>query len=165
MSRPIDHERLLADSLTDEAPAGFREALLGSTLRLARRRRRIRQLRQGAMALAVLGLTAILVWRNLPRHPAAPPPATANYRAIHTRPLPASAMVATQPLSPDRLIVSVTNARAVQTTRSSGRFGVINDDQLLGLVAPRSAVLVRRGAGSEELVFVNPKDEKGFPVN
>jgi hypothetical protein len=165
MSCPIDHERLLADALADEAPAGFREALLDSTLRLARRRRRIRQVRQGVVVLAMLGLAAIFFWRNLPQRPAGMLSAAARCGTIRTQPLPASALVATKPFPPDRLIVSVTTAEVVQTTPLSGGFRVLNDDQLLTLVAPRPAALVRRGPQLEELVFVNPGDEKGFPVN
>jgi hypothetical protein len=47
----------------------------------------------------------------------------------------------------------------------SGNFRVNNDDELLTLVSPRPAALVRLGPHSEQLVFANPADEKGFPVN
>ena len=42
---------------------------------------------------------------------------------------------------------------------------MINDDELLALVASRPAALVRLGPHSEQLFFVNPEDEKGFPVD
>jgi len=42
---------------------------------------------------------------------------------------------------------------------------VINDDELLALVASHPAVLIRTGPHSEELVFANPKDQSGFPLN
>jgi hypothetical protein len=165
MNRKADNDQLLADVLSEAAPADFREALLDSTLRLARRRRRFRQVRRGTMVLAVLGLAAILVWRYVPQHRAVVPPAAASYRLVHTQPLPASGIVTTQPFSPHRLIASAATVELVRTTAISGGFRVINDDELLALVAPRPAALVRRGPDWEELVFVNPEDQKGFPVN
>jgi hypothetical protein len=72
-------------------------------------------------------------------------------------------IVVTEPLSADHLVASVAIAEMIQT--SSGNFRVINDDELLALVAPRPAALVRLGPHSEQLFFVNPADEKGFPVN
>jgi hypothetical protein len=77
--------------------------------------------------------------------------------------LPASAIVVTQPFPTDQLVASVATVEMIQT--SSGNFRVINDDELLALVAARPAALVRLGPHSEQLVFVNPEDEKGFPVN
>jgi len=42
---------------------------------------------------------------------------------------------------------------------------MIDDDELLSLVGSRPAALVRLGPDTEELVFVNPEDWKGFPLN
>lgn len=167
MNRPTDNERLLDDVLSEAVPADFREALLGETLRLAGRRRRWRQTRRAAALLVALGLLAVLVRQNFPPPPLAPMPVTKakvkSYELICTQPLSAGAMVVTRPLSAGQLVASGATTEMVQT--SSGNFRVINDDELLALVASRPAALVRLGPHSEQLFFVNPEDEKGFPVD
>src|ERR1017187_5336916 len=167
MNHETDNEQLLADVLAEAAPTDFREALLGETLRLARRRRRWRQTRRAAALLVALGLLAALVWQNFPPHPLAPMPVTKakvkNYELVRTQPLSAGAIVVTRPLSADQLVASVATTEMVQT--SSGNFRVINDDELLALVASRPAALVRLGPHSEQLVFANPDDERGFPID
>jgi hypothetical protein len=157
-----DHERLLADALADSAPAGFREALLHQTLHLARRRRRLRQTQRAAAVLAALCVVTALIWKTLPYRPSAPRTPPAGYELVRTQPLPAGAIVTTRPLAADRLVASKATANIVQT---SDGIREINDDELLVLSASRPAVLIRFGPNSERLVFVNPEDEKGFPVN
>jgi hypothetical protein len=167
MNRPTDNERLLDDVLSEAVPADFREALLGETLRLAGRRRRWRQTCRAAASLVALGLLAGLVWQNQPRPPAAMPPVAKagdkGYQLIRTEPLLVSAMVTTHSLAEGQFVASVATTEMVQT--SSGNFRVINDDELLALAASRAVALVRLGPHSEQLVFANPADEKGFPVN
>jgi hypothetical protein len=51
----------------------------------------------------------------------------------------------------------------VQTTTANYR--VINDAELLALLGQRPAILIRTGPHSEELVFANPEDQKGFLRN
>ena len=167
MNHKPDNGQLLADVLAEAAPADFREALLGETLRLARRRRRWRQTRRAAALLVALGLLAVLVRQNFPPHPLAPMPVTKakvkSYELVRTQPLSAGAMVVTRPLSAGQLVASGATTELVQT--SGGNFRVINDDELLALVASRPAALFRLGPHSEQLFFVNPEDEKGFPVD
>jgi hypothetical protein len=167
MNYEPDNEQLLADVLAEAAPTDFREALLGETLRLARQRRHWRQTRRTAALLVALGLFTFLVWQNFPPHLLAPMPMAKvkvqGYELVRTQPLSAGMIVVTEPLSADHLVASVTTTEIVQT--ASGNFHVINDDELLALVASRPAALVRLGPHSEQLVFVNPADEKGFPVN
>ena len=167
MNPEPDHEPLLADVLAEDAPADFREAMLGETLRLVRRRRRWRQTRRAAILLVTLGLFAFLVGQNFPPHPRSPTPVAKmkdkSYEQVRTQPLPAAAVVATRPLPDDQSTTSVATAEIVQT--STGTFRVITDDELLALVSPRPAALVRLGPDSERLIFANPDDEKGFPVN
>jgi hypothetical protein len=117
MNRPTNHERLFDDALADEAPAGFRDALLGETLRLARHRRRWRQARRGAGILAALCLLAVLA-RPLMRHQPARPPAIGggpSCELIYTQPLPAGVQVTTEPLSPERLAVSTSTVNQIRT--------------------------------------------------
>jgi hypothetical protein len=168
MNRPPEKEQLLTDVLADAAPVDFREALLNETLHLVRRRRRWRQTRRTAGTLAVLALLAVLFWQNLPQHPAAQSPMTKagneSYKLVRTQSLPVGAKVTTRPLAAEQLIASTANVDFIQTTMSSG-FRVINDEELLALLSPRPAVLIRLGPNSEQLILVNPEDEKGFPLN
>jgi hypothetical protein len=165
MNHETDNDRLLADTFSEDTHADFREAMLGQTLRLVRRRCRWRQMRRGSAALAVLGLLGILIRLIMPHPPSALPLAGAGCDTIHTQPLPAGSLVTTQPFSPDRLIVSVANVNVIQTTAATGDYREIGDDELLALVAPRPVVLVGCGPQCKQLIFVNPEDEKGFPVN
>ena len=167
MNHEPDNEQLLADVLAEAAPADFRETMLGETLRLACRRRRWRQTRRTAALLVALGLLGVLVRQNFPAHPLAPVPgATAkvkSYELVRTQPLSAGAIVVTRPLAADQLVASVATAEMIQT--GSGNIRVINDDELLALVASRPAALVRLGPHSERLIFANPDDERGFPID
>jgi hypothetical protein len=166
MNRRTDHDDLLADVLSETAPAGFREALLGETLRLARRRR-WRQTRRVAGMVVILGLLGFFVWqKNVPTKPAAHAPIAKamkeNYKLVRTGSFPAVAIVVTKPLVTGQL-GGLANVGIVQTT--AGNFRVINDDELLALVSGKPALLIRTGPNSEELVFANPEDQKGFPAN
>jgi hypothetical protein len=158
-------KNLLNHVLAETTPADFRAALLSRTLGLVRRRRRWRQLRQAAALLAALGICGILVWqKNLPRRPFVPTPETKaggpGYKLVQTHALPASAVVTTQPLVFGQLIAPKEAVAIVQT--SSGNYRIINDDQLLALIGPRPAVLIRTGPHTEELVFANAEDQKVF---
>lgn len=163
-------KHLLNDVLAEAAPADFRDTLLSETLRVVRRRCRWRQTRRAMALLAVLALCGIFIRQdNLPQMPVVPAPALAtktmgkSYTLVETQPLPASDIVTTQPLASHQLVASSAAVKMVQTR--SGNYRVINDDELLALVASHPAVLIRTGPHSEELVFVNPADAKGFPLD
>jgi hypothetical protein len=165
MSRSTDQRRLLADVLAEAEPTGFRAALLGETLRLAGSRRRARRLRQATTALAVLGLFGTLAWRFLlPGHGFFTPTAT-SCAMVRTEPLPPEAIIRTQPFAADCIVVSVASVEVIHTTPNNGKLRNLNDDELLALVAPRPAALVRVGPQSAKLIFLNPEDQKDFPVN
>jgi len=168
MNHRTGYEQMLADALAEAVPADYRDAMLSETLRLVRRRRRWRQTRRGAGLLAALALCAIFIWqKNLSRQPVAPAPTALavaeNYQLIQTRALPASMTATTQPLTTGQLIAPAASIGMVQT--SSGGYRVLDDTELLALVASHPAVLVRTGPHSEELVFANPEDAGGFPLN
>ncbi len=164
MNRTTDQRRLLAEVLAEAEPAGFRDALLGETLRLAGSRRRGRRFRKGTATLVVLGLLGTLVWQfMLPGHGILTLVAP-SYANVRTEPLPLAAIVRTQPFAADRIVVSIASVDVVHTTPNSGRFRKINDDELLALVA-RPATLVRVGPQSAKLIFLNPEDQKDFPLN
>jgi hypothetical protein len=165
-----DAKNLLTDVLTEAESADFRDAMLGETLRLVRRRRRRRQTRHAATLLAVLALCGIFIRRdNLPQKPAMSAPTTEaktvwkNYKLVETQSLPASGIVTTRPPAFQQPVPSSATVKIIQTR--NGNYRVINDGELLALVASHPAVLIRTGPHTEELVFANPKDQKGFPLN
>jgi hypothetical protein len=152
MKRPSDNERLFADALTDSGPADFRVSLLCETLRLARRRKRVRQVRQAGLVMGIAVALAMWFWpRGLVR-PGKSEPATASYRLIETQPLSASAIVTTQPFTSS--IASTPTANVITTAEARDGLRLLTDEELLSL-APAPAVLVRLGPNSAELILAN----------
>ena len=94
MNEPRHNERLLADVLGEGVAADFRDGLLNETLRLARRRRRFRQVRGAASALAVLAAFGLLVWHEFPSSPRRMALPAKPYALVRTQPLPPAAWVA-----------------------------------------------------------------------
>ena len=165
MNNRTDQESLLAEVLAEASPTDFREAMLAETLRLARRRRQFRQVRQAAGVLAVTGLLAVLVAQQFSRQPDVSRPLAKkivkqSYELVRTQPLPAGALISTRKFSEAQFAAAVSTVVAVATV--SGGFRQINDNELLALLADKPAVLIRTGPNSEELVFANPEDQKKF---
>jgi hypothetical protein len=165
MTRQTDNERLLADVMADESDTAFHEALLGKTLRLARRRRRFRQTRRAGMAFAVLIGLAVLVWQCFPPPVVSPASNRGKYAIIRTVPLPATSIVTTRSLPADRLIASVTTANTIETLPDARLFREISDDELLAMIAPKVAALVRLGPHKAELVVLEPAAQETSPPN
>ena len=168
MNNRTDKDSLLAEVLAEASPSDFRAAMLAETLRLARRRRQFRQARQAAGVLALMSLLAVLAAQHFSKPPVVSAPLAKNvvhqsYELVRTQPLPASAIVSTRSFSATGLAASIPNFTEIATV--SGGFRLINDDELLALLADKPAVLIRTGPHSEELVFANPEDQKGFPLN
>ncbi|MGD0088089.1 MAG: hypothetical protein ABSC24_13280 [Verrucomicrobiota bacterium] len=168
MNHEADNGRLLNDVLAEAPPPGFRGALLDQTLGLVRRRRRWRLTRRVAGIFAVLGLLGILVWKkNVPPQASllvtVPKMIEPGYTLIRTEPLPAGEMVTTQPLATGRFIASAATVKTIPT--GSANYRVINDHELLALLTSHPAALIQTGPHSERLIFANPVDEKGFPLN
>jgi hypothetical protein len=152
-------EQLLDDVLAESSPTEFRAALFGETLRLARRRRRWRRARQASGIVGMLVLAAWLIGQNGPKkvsswRPRVLEPAVRGYHLVETRPLPAKSVVATRQSAGATIISSMTTVSPTATSSAGFRF--INDEQLLALVAPHPAILIRTGLNSEELVFAGP---------
>lgn len=168
MNRKTDN-KLLDDVLAEAAPAGFREALLDETLRVVRRRRHFRRVRNVAGVFVVLALIGLLVLQKntRPHSVAIVPPARKvaeiAYTLISTQPLSPGSIITTYSPATVPLVTSTATVAVIETT--SGNFRPIDDQQLLALVAAHPAVLVRTGPHSEQLVFANPNDAKGFPLN
>jgi hypothetical protein len=165
MNPQNDHERLLADVLAEADAAGFREALFGETLRLARRRRRFRQARQAVPVVAVFVGLALLMRGGRPPEGTPREAVQKNYVVILSQPLPAAALVMTRPLAIDHLVASFTNVQRVQTVQHSGQFREIDDDELLALAGPEPAALVRLGPHNAELVVLNGTGQEALPPN
>jgi hypothetical protein len=168
MNHRTDPNRLLAEVLAEAAPADFRAALLAETLRLARRRRQFRQARRVAGVLTVMSLLAVWVAQQFsPPTAIAParvrPVAPPVYQLVCTRPLSAGALVSTRKFSDTPSAAPVAGVVGIATV--SGGYRVINDDELLALLADKPAVLIRTGPQTEELVFANPEDQKKLLAN
>jgi hypothetical protein len=153
MKRPTDNERLFADALAEAGPADFRASLLGETLRLARRRRRVRQVRSGAMMLGIVAALALWFWPRTVVHPPKTEPVVASYRLIETQPLPANEIVTTQPFT-SSIIASAPTANVITTAEAHDGLRLLTDDELLSM-APAHAMLVRLGPHSAELILAN----------
>jgi hypothetical protein len=158
-----EHEELLSDVFAEEWSASASREAVAAMLRAARARRRWRQVRRGGAA-AIVGAAAFLLSRApiwSPRAAAVSPPAF--YTLVATRPLPSNELVATIPLAPELLVSTAGATRMVRST--SLGYSELSDEELLTWVAARPAVLVRSSSGFEHLVFANPDDAQGFPVN
>jgi hypothetical protein len=165
MNNRADQNDLLAEVLAEASPADFRAALLAETLRLAWRRRQFRRARQAAGVLALAGLLAVLAVQQFSKPAVVCPPSAKNivkqsYELVRTQPLPASAVIRTRYFPVIEPAASVPKVLEVATV--SDGFRLINDNELLALLADKPAVLIRTGPNSEELVFANPEDQKGF---
>lgn len=165
MNHPAENNGLLQDVLAEATPEEFRAALLGETLRHARRRRGLRRARQaGAVGAAALVLGWFVVRfapsRAIPETTTEKIASTASsYELITTLPLPAAALVRTQPLAAGALVASSPDTITVNTTPGLG-YRVIGDEELLALAAPRRPMLVRVGPDAQELIFENAGDAK-----
>ena len=162
-----DAEKLLADVMVENAPADFHEAMLGGALREARHRRHRRQVLRIAPVLVLVGLIGGLLHRPANRLPAIKETARVEspYQLVHTEPLAAQQIVTTHELAAPYATAVPDAVNLVQTTATSGPYNVIGDDELLGIVRERPAMLVRMDEHSERLVFLNAADARGFPVN
>ena len=160
MNNHQENEALLREVLGESSFASRREALLENTLSQVRRRRRLRQLRRGACALG-LALVAVVLLLNLRRHSSvetrlAPPK---PYLLVETQPLSPSVLVDSKSVSPVSFVPTVPTSEIVTTAAGRIHPEVVNDEALLAMAAPNPAVLVRRGNGQAELVFVNSDEE------
>jgi hypothetical protein len=156
MNRPTDNERLFADALADAGPDGFRDGLLAETLRLARRRRQFRQIRRGGIAVAVAMLLAFGLLPRTRSHRVDIKGAPPGYTLVETQPLPASALVMTQPFK-GQIVASTSTVLVVTTAEVGDGLRELTDDELLAL-APAPAALVRLGPHSAELVLANDSE-------
>lgn len=76
--------------------------------------------------------------------------------------MPVGAIVSTRDFS--EVFFAVPPSTIAEIATVSGGYRLINDDELLALLADKPAVLIRTGPHSEELVFANPEDQKKFLI-
>lgn len=167
MNREPENRDFLDDVLSEATPAPFREAMLDQMLRGAGRRRSGRRIRVASMLIAALALAGMFAWRHRP-NPISQPPRTIaekRYRLITTEPLPVSAIISTRSFGSDFVIASTASVEVVETESANKGFRVIDDNELLAMVGSRPAALVRLDDHFARLIFVNPEDARGFPVN
>ena len=163
MKPESEQNSLLDDVLSEAAPADFERALLDGTLRAVRHRRRLRRASPGLAVAGVFAAIAVAVWNALlPTTPVNLVRPTLHI--VRSQPLPASMVVGTKPGSVVVVTSSPTTFVMVETGSIKDPFQEINDEQLLALAAGRPAALVRQGPHQAELLFLNPEDKNGFPV-
>lgn len=161
-----DHEQLLADVFSEDIPGHRREALLAETLYLAGRRRRFRRIKRGAaVVLVTLGLVLVTLWRNEPARQVPDAVKATGFVTIRTQPMARAQIIVTRPTPAEMMVTSIASVRVVRTNDVAEGPRLLNDQELLALVDARPAVLVHRGPGDAELIFANPKDQAGFPLN
>jgi hypothetical protein len=151
---PDRNKPLLSDVLAEDSNADFRQALLDHTLRIVRRNRRFRKVRQGAYASLMVVALALVSVHFFISKPPAPKRLEPSYTLVVTQPLPAGAVLST---SPDHSVATISTsptAEWIATAESSPILHQLDDDELLALL-PSPALLVRRGPHIAEVVFSN----------
>ena len=156
-----EKKRLLAEILAEEADPGLRDALFGQTLRLVRRRRRMKTARRAASVSAVFAGAVLMLWRFMPTESA--PVAhreteTRSYALVQTEPMDRARMITTEAFPFAGQVRTTPGVEMVATTVSAQTFVELNDDDLLKLAGSATVVLVRNGPHDAELVFPNPED-------
>jgi hypothetical protein len=159
-----ESQELLDDVLGDAAPEEFRTMLLDQTLRQVRRRRRVRRWNRGLAAAAGLILVSLACWKMLWPDTRLLEQRVPALVVIHSRPLDPSMVIETKPGAVSIVVSSASTFALVETGRSRSQFREIDDEGLLALLQGKPVALVRRGPNQAELIFLNPEDQKGFPV-
>jgi len=159
-----DSQQLLDDVLSDAAPADFRAALLDQTLRQVRHRRRVQRWNRNLAAAAGLVLVSLTCWKIFQPASELIESRVPALVVIHSRPLDPSILVETKPGAVNVVVSSTSTFASVETGRSRSQFQEIDDEGLLAFMQGKPVALVRHGPNQAELIFLNPEDEKGFPV-
>jgi hypothetical protein len=171
MRPPKKTEQLVNEILTDAASGEFAESVLRQMLRQARRRQRVRQLRQ--VLLVAVALSALNLWLRRPHTPELIRTAKEVSRTAEPR---AFDLVMTQPLQADMIVNTQTGLVAIVTatwpstlalisTRSAHElFRELDDDQMLALLKDQPVALVRYGPHEAMLVMTEKLLHEGFQV-
>ena len=146
-------ERLLTEVLSEGTAAGFRAGLLDQTLRVARRRRRLRQARGAAFALGAVAALGLILGHQIPLSSTRTGSPAKPYELVRTRPLATARWLTTRPLPASDVFASAPTAKVILTAKAGNPAPRLSDDELLAL-APQPAALVRFAPHTAELVFV-----------
>jgi hypothetical protein len=163
MNSDPERNELLDDVLAEGVQGDAGATLLEQTLAHVRRRRVFRKVLASSGALALAGLAALFLLK--PRQPmrVVTRPVAASYALVHSAPLSREKIVETRRLASDALVVTKANCTAVVGTHDGVH--AMGDSELLELISPRPAILIKGQSNSEELVFLNPSDRNGFSTN
>jgi hypothetical protein len=159
-----DTQQLLDDVLGDAAPEDFRAGLLDQTLRQVRRRRRVRRWNRSIAAAAGLIVVSLTLWKMISPGSKLMEQRVPALVVIHSRPLDSSMVVETEPGAVNLVVSSASNLALVETGRRRSQFREIDDEGLLAFMQGKPVALVRHGPNQAELIFLNPEDQNGFPV-
>src|SRR5262249_39303026 len=110
-------EKLIADVLGEDSDPALREALLGRTLRLARRKRRLGKLRRAMPAVLAIAVLLLITVRLFRPGPSTPPAPDHPYTLVQTQPLPVTALVTTKALAAASLVQPSHSVAMVSTVR------------------------------------------------
>ena len=143
MKNSIDHRPFLDAILEETAPGGYREAVLRNTLLAVHRRKRRRTAGRVLVAVVSLAILAVVLesWQT-PRRPSVRQ-TSSPLTMISSQPLNRSLIVQTQPGTLAIVHSSPGSMAVVNSVPMKDRLNLVNDDQLLALLADYGAVLVR----------------------
>jgi hypothetical protein len=159
------NKELLDDLLADDVSLEFRGTLMAKTLQSAQHRRRVRRLNLMLSVIALVGIFAF-AFQEMRVPKTASNPIRQQISSVASSPLNDVNIVSTKPNSFKTAVVSDSSHSTftvVQTT-AADRPKEINDRELLALVGDKPVALIHQSAHKAELIFLNPKDEKGFSV-
>ena len=164
MKTPTNHRPILDAVLEETAPGDYREAVLRNTLRAVHRRQGRRT--AGRILAGVVGLVILACllepWRTPSRQ--AVRPVSSPLTMISSHPLNRSLIAETKPGALTIVHSSPGTVAVVHTISMSDRLSLVNDDQLLALLADYGAVLVRHHPQDPARLFVTSTGGHDAPM-
>jgi hypothetical protein len=154
-NRP-EHDELLRDVFAEAT--SFREVLLQQSLGAVRRRKQRQRI--SAVAVTICIFVAAIYGIFFGSRPERIAPKQQDTLFVHSAALPPAMLVTSTQSVPE--IHSSANEEMLVESVTDG-FEVIGDNDLLRLLSGKPVVLVREDTGTQ-LVFLNPSDQQGFPV-
>lgn len=149
---------LLREVMEQSASAEFQTKSFEKMLLAARRRKQVRQLSWSGIAVAV-GVIALIGVLHRPTKDLYP--SKFSVAIVHSQKLSPEMVLSTQQ-TVEQVKSSQFTIATIHTQEDGYR--LVDDNELLRILAGHPAALVRQGDGHAELVFVNPADMEGFPV-
>jgi hypothetical protein len=115
---------------------------------------------------ATLGL-ALILWQVLSPGPPVleiRKPEPTGFQLVTTQPLDPRLAVRTQPGAVLIITSSTLTVATVESRQAPDSFREVTDEELLLLCAGRPVALVRHHPHEADLLFLNPEDSLGFPL-